>query len=108
METSPIPHRSFISAPISSSFRLAIGRYASYSRYSTLAQELSSIRVVPTKVATAPQSGRKASTMSVLTSMGFSTMLNNLTSRDRRQHSHLVPWRDCVIHPGVLTVYGEG
>src|ERR687893_1439756 len=101
--------RSSISAPISSSFLSAIGRYASYSRYSTEAPSFSSTLVVPTNVETAPQSGLWAAETSAPTSMGSSTMANTtLTPRDRRQDGYLVARKDAGVPAGVLAVDGEG
>src|SRR5918997_2402970 len=109
METSRTSQRSFISAPISSSFLSAIGRYASYTRYSTEAPLLSSTLVVPTNVEMAPQSDRCAAEMSAPTSIGPSTMANNpLAPGDRRQNRDLVAGRDAGVPPGVLAVDGEG
>ena len=82
-------------------------RYASYSRNSTLASEASSARVVPMKVATAPQSGRKAPVTSAPMSMGSSTIRNKSAPRDRWQHGHFVTGGDPIVHPGVLAVDGK-
>src|SRR5215218_8105807 len=109
METSRTSQRSLISAPISSSFLSAIGRYASYSRYSTDSPPNSSILVVPTKVEIAPQSGLWAADMSVATSIGPSTTANTyLAPGDRRQNGDLVARGNAGFPARELAVDGEG
>src|ERR687894_1018340 len=101
MWTSRTSQRSSISAPISSNVLSAIGRYASYSRYSTEAPSDASILVVPTKVEIAPQSGLWAEEIRAATSIGSSTMANTpLAPRDRRQHGDLVAGGDRGVAPG--------